>query len=92
LAGGWSGCAGKLANGLKVFSIAHPPYKEIELCEEDMDYLDKIWGIASEFTKNYDVWKTTLFADIQTADLEEEAVGDVITVSLRLGLHVFFSL
>lgn len=63
----------ELSNGLKVFSIAHPPYKDIELTEEDLDFLDKVWGVASEFDKKFGIWQQTQFADVNTAELEEEA-------------------
>ena len=63
----------ELSNGLKVFAIAHPPYKDIEAMDEDLDWLDKLWGLANEFQTKYATWRGTVFNDIQTDELEEEA-------------------
>jgi len=63
----------ELSTGLKVFAIAHPPYKDIEEMDEDLDWLDKLWGLANEFETKYETWRGTVFNDIQTDELEEEA-------------------
>ena len=77
----------ELSNGLKVFSIAHPPYKDIELTEEDLDFLDKLWSVASEFDEKFAIWQQTQFADINTSELEEEA-GSRLKKIIKLSRQV----
>ena len=62
-----------LTTGLKVFGIAQAPYKEMEQMDEDLGFLDQLWGVASEFNTKYAEWKITNFKNIKTEELEEEA-------------------
>lgn len=54
-----------LKAGMDIFSIPQPPYKELGSMEGDIERLDAIWTIVSEWETSYNTWKQGKFREIQ---------------------------
>lgn len=66
--------AGELKAGMDIFHIPQPSYKELAAVDKDLDLLDRIWGLVSEWEGLYFQWKDGAFADIKVDEMEEAAV------------------
>jgi hypothetical protein len=51
--------------GMDIFSIPQPPYKELGSMEADIERLNAIWTIISEWETSYNTWKQSKFREIQ---------------------------
>jgi hypothetical protein len=49
---------------MDIFSIPHPPYRELATMEGDLDKLEAIWSVVAEWERSYMVWKNGKFKDI----------------------------
>lgn len=54
-----------LKAGMDIFSIPHPPYRELGSMEADVEKLQGIWSIVSEWEESYSGWKTGKFKEIK---------------------------
>lgn len=54
-----------LKAGMDIFSIPHPPYRELGAMEADVEKLQGIWSIVCEWEDSYNTWKTGKFKEIK---------------------------
>lgn len=54
-----------LKAGMDIFSIPHPPYRELGTMEADVEKLEGIWSIVAEWEDSYSAWKTGKFKEIR---------------------------
>lgn len=54
-----------LKAGMDIFSIPHPPYRELGTMEADVEKLQGIWSIVCEWEDSYSTWKTGKFKEIK---------------------------
>jgi dynein heavy chain len=63
----------ELRRGLGIFRIDHPLSKEIQNLEKDIEALEQVWQLAKDWDENYNGWKTTIFATLETTDMDDYA-------------------
>ncbi|CAH8499452.1 unnamed protein product [Schistosoma intercalatum] len=63
----------ELRQGLNLFKIEQPPFKEIAIIEKDLDILSTIWTTNMEWENNWESWKAGRFYDLQTNEMENLA-------------------
>lgn len=54
-----------LKAGMDIFSIPHPPYRELGTMEADVEKLQGIWSIVAEWEDSYNSWETGKFKEIK---------------------------
>ncbi|KAK2860339.1 hypothetical protein Q7C36_004505 [Tachysurus vachellii] len=59
-----------IRNGLGVFMIDQPASEDILSLENDLDYLQQVWGIAQQWETHWNEWKSEQFATLQTENME----------------------
>ncbi|GIM07381.1 hypothetical protein Vretimale_11536 [Volvox reticuliferus] len=64
----------EIKSGMDIFNIPQPQYKDLAAMEKDLDLLDRIWGLKSEWEHLYSGWKDGSFADIKVDEMEDAAV------------------
>ena len=65
----------QLRRGLSIFKIEHPPSREIQTLDKDLDSLELIWELVSEWEASWDGWKQGKFGELVTDDMEMNAQG-----------------
>ena len=63
-----------LKAGMDIFGMPQPPLKELLSTEQDMDFLNQLWGIVGEWLTAYDGWKGGMFRDLQVEEMENSAI------------------
>jgi len=59
--------------GVDLFGLERPVYKPLEKTEKDLELLDSIWGITRDWNRDWDLWKTGRFSELDTTAMEEAA-------------------
>ncbi|XP_042256267.1 dynein axonemal heavy chain 2 [Thunnus maccoyii] len=62
-----------ILHGLGFFKIEQPPFKNIQMLEKDIDYLQQVWEITQEWNTNWNIWKVDQFATLRTENMEGTA-------------------
>lgn len=65
----------ELADGLEIFDMEEPSYKELTDIDRDLTLLEQVWDLIKEWEDQYDQWKYGLFADLDAPSMEEKAIG-----------------
>ncbi|CAG9464381.1 unnamed protein product [Pedinophyceae sp. YPF-701] len=73
--------------GMEIFAIPTPPYKELEKTEAELRLLGSIWDVVEQWESAYSGWKDGLFKDLNVQEMEEAAVRIQKTVT-KLGREV----
>lgn len=60
-----------LRKGLAVFKIEQASNKDLESLTLQLDSLDQIWSLTSEWKSVWNVWKTKPFLSLQATEMEE---------------------
>lgn len=55
--------------GLDIFAIPQPAYKELMLLERDLDLLQRLWGLATDWEASYAAWKNGLFSQLKAGSV-----------------------
>ncbi|XP_031567025.1 dynein heavy chain 2, axonemal-like, partial [Actinia tenebrosa] len=59
-----------LRRGLNIFKIEQAPSKDLQGLEKDLEHLEQIWSITSEWEGLWDTWKGGRFTELVTTDME----------------------
>ncbi|CAM9519959.1 unnamed protein product, partial [Discosporangium mesarthrocarpum] len=59
--------------GLDVFSMDSPEHKELKEVERDLNLMEQIWTVASDWANAWDGWKNGLFKELDVEDMENAA-------------------
>ena len=59
--------------GLGIFAIDPPVNAETASTEFELDFLDQVWSMMANWTKNMDQWKTGKFASMNVPEIETVA-------------------
>ncbi|XP_077988088.1 dynein axonemal heavy chain 2-like [Glandiceps talaboti] len=62
-----------LRRGLNIFKIDQPPNKEVIALDKDLDYIEQIWTLTTEWEGLWNDWKVGRFNDLVTTDMESTA-------------------
>ncbi len=57
----------EIKSGMDIFNIVQPQYKDLAAMEKDLDFMDRIWGMKSEWEGLYSGWKDGSFAEIRVS-------------------------
>lgn len=70
-----------LKNGLALFSMEAPIYKDLALTQSDLGFLEQVWNLTNEWDIAWQSWKAIKFQELNVPQLEEQAqkVGTNIT-------------
>ena len=66
--------AADLKQGMDIFGMEQPVYKEFAITEKEIEQLESIWGCVKEWNDNYNGWKDGKFRDLQVEAMEEAAI------------------
>ena len=66
--------AASLKEGMLIFEMEQPPYKELAASEKELEQLDSIWTCVKEWDGLYNSWKGGKFKELEIDSMEEEAV------------------
>ena len=66
---------GELKQGMDIFNLHQPAYKEMATTEKELEQLDAMWTVAHEWQGSYNGWKDGLFRDLQVEEMETQAIG-----------------
>lgn len=58
---------GELKQGMDIFNMHQPAYKEMATTEKELEQLDAMWTVAHEWQGSYNGWKDGLFRDLQVS-------------------------
>eukprot|EP00976_Prorocentrum_cordatum_P045162 912158-Prorocentrum_minimum.AAC.2 len=65
----------ELKQGMDIFHMHQPPYKELAQTEKELEQLDGIYAIYQEWSDAYAGWKDGLFRDLKVDEMETAAVS-----------------
>ncbi len=65
----------KLKQGLAIFNIDAPVYKELTSAAKDLDLIEQVWSLKNEWENSWESWKKIKFMEIKTQVMEDTAVG-----------------
>ena len=63
----------KLKQGLAIFALDPPVYKELSLSSKDLDQIEQVWKLSEEWETAWDSWKKFPFKDLNVTQMEESA-------------------
>eukprot|EP01116_Phalansterium_solitarium_P023771 TRINITY_DN849_c1_g1_i4.p1 TRINITY_DN849_c1_g1~~TRINITY_DN849_c1_g1_i4.p1 ORF type:complete len:3887 (-),score=1955.58 TRINITY_DN849_c1_g1_i4:123-11783(-) len=63
----------KLKEGLAIFAIDPPSYKELSQTAKDLDAIEQLWRLKDDWETTWNKWKTVPFTQLNTKDMEEDA-------------------
>jgi dynein heavy chain len=65
----------QVRRGLAIFKIEHPPSREVQNLDKDLDSLEAIWELVREWETSWDAWKQEKFKELVTDKMETSAQG-----------------
>ena len=77
----------KMQGGVDLFALDRPVYKDLAAIEKDMDLLQQVWDLSSEWNDMWENWKLGRFTELQV-DSMEEASGKFNKKLQKLGKDI----
>lgn len=62
-----------LKQGMAIFGIEPPIYKELVITLKDLENVEQVWLLREEWESTWESWKTVKFTDLNTQQMEETA-------------------
>jgi len=59
-----------LKPGMDLFNVELPEHRELKDAERDIDLMEQIWTVTSEWTTAWDSWKNGLFQNLNVEEME----------------------
>ncbi len=63
----------KLKQGLAIFALDPPVYKELSQSAKDLDQIEQVWKLTEEWETSWDSWKRIVFKELNTQLMEDTA-------------------
>jgi dynein heavy chain len=64
----------KLRSGMKIFNLEMQQYKELKDVSKDIESLEKMWTLQSDWNEHSKKWKQTTFLDLNVEDIQSEII------------------
>lgn len=65
----------ELHGGMEIFRMPHPPLKELQSTENDLQSLRSLWNLIKEWNDTYAGWKDGKFRSLQVEEMEATATS-----------------